>query len=74
MQVSKTVFYEVKRLATEKLREAFAEDSSGASGARTLARPVPASSSPGSMLGGIDGHGEEAKRQGDLVGEKVVEK
>ncbi|GFZ46730.1 Hydrolase acting on GTP to facilitate cellular and subcellular movement [Saitozyma sp. JCM 24511] len=74
LQVSKTVFYEVKRLATEKLREAFAEDSSGASGARTLAQPVPASSSPESRLGGIDGHGEEAKRQGDLVGEKVVEK
>jgi hypothetical protein len=73
LQVSKTVFYEVKRLATEKLREAFAEDS-GASGARTLTQPVPASSSRGSRLGGIDGHGEEAKRQGDLVGEKVVEK
>jgi hypothetical protein len=70
LQVSKTVFYEVKRLATEKLREAFAEDSGG----RTLTQPVPASSSPGSRLGGIDGHGEEAKRQGDLVGEKVVEK
>ena len=57
LQVSQTVFYEVKRIATEKLREAFAEVPEAQ---RHLARPVPASSL-----------GEEPKRR-DLMAEKVL--
>ena len=57
LQVSQTVFYEVKRIATEKLREAFAEVPEVQ---RHLARPVPASSL-----------GEEPKRR-DLMAEKVL--
>jgi hypothetical protein len=60
LQVSQTVFYEVKRMATEKLREAFAEVPEAQ---RHLARPVPASS---------NGTGEESRRRGDLVAEKVL--
>ena len=58
LQVSQTVFYEVKRLATEKLREAFAEVPEAR---RHLANPVSASSN----------YTEEPKRR-DLVAEKVL--
>lgn len=57
LQVSQTVFYEVKRLATEKLREAFAEVPEAR---RHLANPVPASN-----------YTEEPKRR-NLVAEKVL--
>lgn len=47
-------------MATEKLREAFAEVPEAQ---RHLARPVPASS---------NGTGEDSRRRGDLVAEKVL--
>jgi hypothetical protein len=68
LQISRTVLNEVRRIATDKLREAFAEIPD--------AQPVAASSNESRTrtADGMDGHGEEARRKGDLVGEKVLEK
>jgi hypothetical protein len=57
--VSQTVLQEVKRLATDKLREAFAEIPEAQ---RHLARPVAASSN----------FSEEEPKRRDLMAEKVM--
>jgi len=71
LQVARTIFNEIRTIATDKLREAFAnvEDSSPGAGGRRLAEAVPASAN-GTGLS----HGEDAMKRGDLLGEKMMEK
>lgn len=63
LQVTRTVAGEVQRIATDKLREAFAEVPE----ARQLAQPVLANASG-------ESRDAEARRKGDLLGEKFLEK
>lgn len=62
LQVSQTVLFEVKRIATDKLREAFRDvPEAGAGSRRHLAEPVSASNSS-----------DAKRRERDLVAEKVL--
>ncbi|WWD17114.1 protein SEY1 [Kwoniella shandongensis] len=63
LQVSKTVINEVRRIATEKLREAFADVPEAQ---RVLAQPVSASSNGTAS--------DEGRRRGDLLADKYLEK
>ncbi|OCF39288.1 protein SEY1 [Kwoniella heveanensis CBS 569] len=75
LQVTRTVFNEIKRIATDKLREAFAEIPEAQ---RVLAQPVLASSGGSSSRNttgtGTDGLRSEERKRGDLLAEKVLEK
>ena len=62
LQVTRTVFAEVRRIGTEKLREVFAEPAPE----RTLEQPHHARPASNSS--------EEVRRRGDLLAEKYEEK
>jgi hypothetical protein len=63
LQVARTVIREVQRIATDRLREAFAEVPE----ARQLAQPVPAGSQRN------ESRTDEARRKGDLLSEKFLD-
>jgi len=65
LQVTRTVMGEVKRIGTDKLREAFAEPPASSSG-RRLADPIAVDNGTGTA--------DQARRRGDLLAEKYVEK
>jgi hypothetical protein len=57
----------VRRIATDKLREAFAEVPEANGGSRRLANPVSANATRGE----VDQDG--TRKRGDLMSEKIVE-
>ncbi|KAL7421956.1 Dynamin-like GTPase that mediates homotypic ER fusion [Cryptotrichosporon argae] len=66
LQISRTVFSEIRRIATDRLREAFAEAQHQAAqgDGRRLAEPVKAN----------DSYADRARERGDLVGAQLEEK
>ncbi|EIW70479.1 protein SEY1 [Tremella mesenterica] len=63
LQISRTIINEIRRIATDRLREAFADVPE----ARQLVEPVSA------VASGVEDKGREARRRGDLLGEKIAE-
>ncbi|WVQ81742.1 protein SEY1 [Cryptococcus sp. DSM 104549] len=69
LQISRTVLGEVRRIATDRLREAFAEVPEAQ---RILSQPVAAAT--GGRLDGGDGLRGEERKRGDLLGAELLEK
>lgn len=82
LQVTRTVLSEIRRIATEKLREAFAEPAAvGAAPSRRLVDPMPATQARGERRRAGSDHElndmsltDEARRRGDLVAGEMFEK